>query len=132
MTLRVESRLSQGLEAKVTRIIGCAIEVHRRLGPGLSEGLYEDAMTIELEVAGLKFERQRKVTVRYRDKPLRTQKIDLVVEEQVVVEIKAVETLIAVHQAQLLSYVRSAQLPVGLLINFNGELIRNNIKRVVN
>ena len=116
----------------MARIIGCAIEVHRRLGPGLLEGLYEDAMTIELEFAGLTFERQRQVVVKYRDKPLRMQKIDLVVEGEVVVEIKTVESLIAVHQAQLLSYVRSAQLPVGLLINFNGDLIRNNIKRVIN
>lgn len=88
-------------------------------------------MTIELEFKGLKFERQREVIVRYRDRPLRPQRLDLVIENQVVVEIKAVDQLHSVHRAQLLSYVRSAHLHVGLLINFNGEMIKGNVKRVV-
>jgi GxxExxY protein len=132
MTLRTSSRLSAELEALVTRIIGCAIEVHRRLGPGLTEGLYEDALTIELELAGLRFERQRRVTVEYRGRPLRSQIIDLVVDDRVVLEIKAVGSLAPIHRAQLLSYVRCAKLPIGLLINFNGETIKGNLARVVN
>ncbi len=131
MRLRVVSPLPDALERIIARIIGCAIEVHRRLGPGLSEGLYEDALTIELEFQGLKFDRQREIIVHYRDKPLRPQRVDLVVEGQVVVEIKAVEQLHSIHRAQLLSYVRSAGLQVGLLINFNGETIKGNVKRVV-
>jgi GxxExxY protein len=131
MRLRVTSPLPDVLERIISRIIGCAIEVHRRLGPGLSEGLYEDALTIELEFQGLKFDRQREILVHYRDKLLRPQRLDLVVEDQVVVEIKAVEQLHPIHRAQLLSYVRSAGLPVGLLVNFNGETIKGNVKRVV-
>lgn len=131
MSLRLVSPLPDAVEKVLSRIIGCAISVHRALGPGLSEGIYEDAMTIELEFKGLKFERQREVIVRYRDRPLRPQRLDLVIENRVVVEIKAVDQLHSVHRAQLLSYVRSAHLHVGLLINFNGEMIKGNVKRVV-
>jgi GxxExxY protein len=132
MTLRVPSSLPDELERVISRILNCALEVHRRLGPGLSEGIYEDAMTIELEFEGLAFERQQQVIVRYRDRPLRAQRFDLVVEKQVVVEIKSVEQLHPIHKAQLLSYVRSAQLRVGLLINFGGQTLRGNVNRVVN
>jgi GxxExxY protein len=132
MSLRLVSPLPDAVENLLSRIIGCAISVHRALGPGLSEGIYEDAMTIELEFKGLKFARQREVIVLYRDRSLRAQRLDLVVENQVVVEIKAVEQLHPIHTAQLLSYVRSAKLRVGLLINFNGETIKGNFKRVVN
>ena len=103
MSLRVPSPLPDWVEAIVERVIGCAIEVHRRLGPGLSEGIYEDAMTIELEAAGLAFDRQREIVIHYRNKPLRPQRIDLVVERQIVVEVKAVEQLHSLHRAQLLS-----------------------------
>jgi GxxExxY protein len=131
MALRVESPLSEETEALVTRIIGCAIEVHRRLGPGLSEGIYEDAMTIELELEGLAFSRQRQVIVQYRGRPLRPQRLDLVVENQVVVELKAVERLIHAHKTQLVSYLNAADLPVGLLFNFNAETIKGSMKRVI-
>jgi GxxExxY protein len=129
--LRINSPLPAALEEIVTRIIGCAIEVHRQLGPGLAEGVYEDAMTIELEVNGLHFDRQRQVVIRYRGKPLRPQRIDLIVENQVVVELKAVDRLHPAHGAQLLSYVRSVGLHVGLLFNFNGETVAGNMKRFV-
>jgi GxxExxY protein len=131
MTLRIQSPLSDEIELIIERIIGCAIEVHRRLGPGFVEGIYEDAMTIELEAAGLAFDRQREIVIHYRDKPLRPQRIDLLVEGQIVVEVKAVEQLHSLHRAQLLSYARSARLQVGLLINFNGEVLKGNIRRVV-
>lgn len=131
MAIRLPSPLSEALEAIVSRIIGVAIEVHTRLGPGLGEGQYEDAMTIELKEAQLRFDRQRTVTIKYRDQPLRPQRIDLVVEDQVIVEIKAVERLSSVHQAQVISYLRATGLHVGLLINFNGTAIQGNFKRVV-
>ena len=131
MTLRISSPLPAETESTMTRIIGCAIEVHKRLGPGFSEGLWEDALTIELEFQGLRFERQREVIVRYRDKPLRAQRIDLVVEDRVIVEIKAVEAIHPVHRAQVLSYLRSTGLRAGLLINFNAEVIKGNVRRVV-
>src|SRR5687767_6607875 len=103
MTLRVSSPLPDSVEVIVERVIGCAIEVHRRLGPGLSEGIYEDAMAIELDAAGLGYDRQRLVVIHYRDMPLRPQRLDLVVENALVVEIKAVEQLHSIHRAQLLS-----------------------------
>jgi GxxExxY protein len=131
MSLRVNSPLPDYVEAIVERVIGCAIEVHRRLGPGLCEGIYEDAMTVELNLEGLSYDRQRQVVIHYRDMPLRAQRLDLVVENAVVVEIKAVEQLHSVHRAQLVSYIRSAGLQVGLLMNFNGEVLKGNIKRVV-
>ena len=132
MGLRVESPLSEELEAIVERVIGCAIEVHKRLGPGLSEGIYEDAMTIELEYQGLSFSRQRQVVVEYRGRRLRPPRLDLVVENQVIVELKVVERLHYVHRNQLLSYLHAADMPIGLLFNFNGETIKGSMKRVVN
>lgn len=129
MPLHVESPVSESVEKIVTRIIAVAIEVHRRLGPGLGEGQYEDAMTIELKAAGLRFERQRTVVIEYRDQPLRPQRIDLIVEEQVVVEIKAVDRLHPVHKGQVISYLRATDLRIGLLINFNAPVVV--VKRVV-
>jgi GxxExxY protein len=131
MRLRIPSPLPDSLEAVVTQIIGAAIEVHRRLGPGLGEGQYEDAMLIELEFQGLRFDRQRVVIIEYRGKPLRPQRIDLIVEDQVVVELKAVECIVPVHLAQVRSYVRATKLRIGLLINFNAPTLTNNIKRVI-
>jgi GxxExxY protein len=132
MRLRVDSPLSDELEAIVTRVIGCAIEVHRNLGPGLAERIYEDAMTIELELQGLTFSRQQRVVIEYKGRKLRPQRLDLVVEQQIVVELKAVERLLELHKDQLLSYLHAADLPVGLLFNFNGETIKGSMKRVVN
>ena len=132
MGLRVETPLSDELEAIISRIIGCAIEVHRRLGPGFAEAIYEDALTIELEYAGLKFDRQRQVLVQYRGRPLRPQRLDLVVADRVVLELKAVERLLEVHKAQLLAYLVAAELPVGLLFNFSAETVSGRMKRVIN
>ncbi len=131
MTLRIPSPLPESLEAIVTHIIGVAIEVHRRLGPGLGEGQDEDAMRIELEFQRLKFEHQRVVVIEYRGRRLRPHRIDLIVENQVVVELKAVESLVPLHYAQVRAYVRATKLRIGLLINFNAPTLTNNIKRVI-
>src|SRR5262245_26050355 len=104
MPLRIQSPLPLEVEALVTRIIGAAVEVHRRLGPGLTEGQYEDALIIELGTESVSVERQRTVTITYRGQPLRPQRIDLIVEGQVLVEVKAVERLMSVHQSQIISY----------------------------
>ena len=132
MGLRVETPLSDELEAIIHRIIGCAIEVHRQLGPGLLEGVYEDAMTVELELQGLSFNRQHRVVVEYKGRKLRPQRLDLVVEKQVVLELKAVERLMHAHKNQLISYLHAADLPVGLLFNFNAETVTGTMQRVVN
>jgi GxxExxY protein len=112
------------------RIIGCAIAVHKALGPGLIEATYEEALCIELNEERLCFERQLRVPVTYRGKLIGEYRPDLVVEEIVVVEIKSVERLIGLHQAQLLAYMRVLRLPVGLLLNFNGETLRSGVRRL--
>ena len=112
------------------RIIGCAIAVHRALGPGLLEATYEEALCIEFEDRRLRFSRQVRVPITYRGRLIGEYRPDLVVEETVVVEIKSVERLIGLHQAQLLAYMRILKLPVGLLVNFNGETLRSGVKRL--
>ena len=121
------------IHAEMTsRIIGAAIEVHRELGPGLLESAYEECLCYELSQAGLKFQRQMELPVRYKRIRLDCgYRADLVVESCVLVELKAVEAINAVHEAQLLTYLRISQLRVGLLINFNCETLKDGIHRRV-
>jgi GxxExxY protein len=112
------------------RIIGCGMEVHRRLGPGLSESNYEEALCIELTSAGLSYVRQVSVPVLYKEQQIGQHRPDLVVENTVVVEIKSVERLIGVHRAQTLTYMRILQMPLGLILNFNSEVLRTGIVRL--
>jgi GxxExxY protein len=112
------------------RIIGCGIEVHRVLGPGLMESSYERAFCIELAGACLAYDRQRIVPVMYKGALIGEHRPDLVIENRVVVEIKSVERLIGLHEAQLLAYMRLLRLPVGLLLNFNSEVLRTGVKRL--
>lgn len=128
---RVPPRLPAEMEAIVTRTIGCAISVHRSLGPGFREGLYHDAMRIELSARGLPWSSDVEVDVFYRGQPLRRQKLDLVVDRFIVVEIKAVDRLHPIHEAQILSYMRAAKLPVGLLMNFNSNYVKSQLRRFV-
>ena len=131
MLIRVTPVLSPEREAIVTRTIGCAIRVHQALGPGFHEAIYQDAMGVELEWEGLPYEREFRVAMFYRERPLRTQRLDLVVDGLVVVELKAVEHLERVHQTQLLSYMKAAKLPVGWLINFHAEFLKSQLRRFV-
>ncbi|MGA3117027.1 MAG: GxxExxY protein [Syntrophobacteraceae bacterium] len=119
---------------KITEIIiGAAIAVHRALGPGLLESTYEACMLYELNERGLKTERQKPLPVTYRGVHLECgYLIDLLVEDQVIVELKAVEKLEPIHEAQLLSYLKLSGLQVGLLINCNVIELRRGIRRVVN
>ena len=119
------------VDDKLTRlIIGAAIEVHRHLGPGLTEPAYERALTIELTRIGTSFVRQLSVPVLFRGHVVGTYRADLVVENRVVVEIKSVEKLAGVHQAQLLAYMRVLRMPTGLLLNFYGEVLRTGVRRL--
>ncbi len=114
-------------------IIGDAIAVHRALGPGLLESAYEACLAFELTEHGLKVERQKPLPVVYRDVKLDCgYRLDILVEESTVVEIKAVDCLAPIHKAQLLSYLRLSGCKVGLLINFNVKLLMNGIVRMVN
>jgi GxxExxY protein len=119
---------------KITEsIIGAAIEVHRAIGPGLLESAYEACLAFELVQRGLKVEQQKLLPVVYREVKLDCgYRLDLLVEEEVIVEIKAVDRLAPIHQAQLLSYLRLSGCKVGLLINFNVKVLKDGIRRVVN
>lgn len=114
----------------VTRkIIACAIEVHKHLGPGLLESLYEQAMVVELRINGLKVEQQVPVSVEYKGHAIGTYRIDLLVEDTVIVELKSVGRNDPVFSAQILSYLRLANKKVGLLINFNTQLLTRGVQR---
>lgn len=113
-------------------LIGCALEVHRVLGPGLLESTYEQCLAYELSKLGLSFVRQVSMPVSYKQVKLDCgYKIDLLVEDKIVVELKSVEYLLPVHKAQILTYMKLSQYPIGLLINFNEKLLKQGIKRFV-
>jgi GxxExxY protein len=115
------------------RIIGAAIEVHRHLGPGLLESAYEACLAYELRQIGLRVEQQRPLPVVYKDVTLDCgYRLDLVVEDSIVIEVKAVEQLARIHDAQLLSYLRLSGLRVGLLMNFHSRVLKDGLKRIVN
>ncbi len=113
------------------KIIGCAIEVHSQLGPGLLEATYEEALCIELGDAGLKHQRQASFPVAYKGRTIGEYRLDLIVGDSVVVEIKSVERFDSVFEAQVLTYLRVTGKKVGLLINFNTRLLREGIKRFI-
>jgi GxxExxY protein len=115
------------------RIIGAAIEVHRHLGPGLLESAYESCLVFELRKLGLRVEEQKPLPVIYKEVKLDCgYRLDLVVEDEIIVEVKAVETLLPIHDAQLLSYLRLAHKRVGLLLNFHVPVLKSGMKRIVN
>jgi GxxExxY protein len=114
-------------------IIGAAIEVHRLLGAGLLESVYEEALAIELEDRGLPFAKQVEVSLQYKGRHLRhLLKLDLLVADTIVVEVKSVERILPVHEAQLLSYLRLTGKKLGLLINFNSAILSKSVRRIVN
>ena len=115
-----------------TEIIGAAIEVHRALGPGLLEELYEDAFCIELEERKLKYQRQRHINIVYKGRDIGDMVADMVVDNAVIVELKSVESLNQIHFAQpMMTNMKLMNPKKGLLINFNGRFLREGIKRIV-
>jgi GxxExxY protein len=113
------------------QIIGAAIEVHRLLGPGFLEIVYERALMHELQLRGLKAEKQKDILVPYKDIQIEGQRLDLLVGGRVIVELKAVTELHPLHQAQLLSYLKATGLRLGLLINFHVPVLKDGLKRIV-
>ena len=114
------------------RVIGCAIEVHRVLGPGFLESTYEQCLARELQLQDISFKLQHPLPVIYKGIRLDCgYRVDFLVEEDLIVELKSVEKVLAIHEAQLLSYMKLAEIKVGLLINFNVEILKNGIKRFV-
>lgn len=126
-----QKRLPDQDDPLTRRIIACAIEVHKRLGPGLLEKLYKEAMVIEMELDGLKVGKNVKVPVEYRDQPIGEYFIDLLVNDTVILELKSVERHDPVFEAQILSYMKLTGKKVGLLVNFNSKMVKDGIKRFV-
>jgi GxxExxY protein len=119
-------------DALSKEIIGCAIDVHKGLGPGLLESAYEECLIYELLTKGLKVERQKPVPVVYKDIKLDCgYRLDLLVDRNIVIELKSVDFIIPVHEAQILTYMRFAKIKTGLLINFNVTVLKNGIRRFV-
>lgn len=115
------------------KIIGAAIEVHRILGPGLLESVYEDALCHELHLRGLRFKRQQNVPIPYKGVKISSDlRLDLIVENKVIVDLTAKESLSAIDKPKLLTYLRMTNCHLGLIINFHNELLRHGIHRVVN
>ena len=118
-------------EATMIRVLDCAFAVHRELGPGFKEAIYGKALRLELEVQGIRFESEKPIEVKYRSWLIPGQRLDLLVEGSVIVEIKAVKKLKLLHRRQIVSYLRSLGLRAGLLLNFDRPYLREGIRRIV-
>ncbi len=128
-----ETSEQQRINQITDKIIGCAISVHRVLGPGLLESAYEECLCYELSQANLKFERQVHLPVVYKQVKLDCgYKMDVVVENAVIIEVKAVERVLTVHEAQLLSYLKLYDKRLGLLLNFHVSILKNGMTRIAN
>lgn len=115
------------------KIIGAAIEVHKYFGPGLVEQIYEEALCYEFSLRGIRFERQKQVPIYYKEVKLGVPlRLDLIVEEKVIVDLKAKEEVTPLDRAKLLSYLRLSKLKLGLIINFHSILLKDGVERVVN
>lgn len=114
------------------RVIGCAMEVHRRLGPGLLESAYRDALAIELLLGGFEVEKERRVAIEYRGEPIGNAfRLDILVERKRVVEVKSVEKIHRVHVAQVITYLKLADMPAGLLLNFDVTALKLGVRRLL-
>ena len=131
MFTKTDPLLSPAQEKIVTDTIACGIAVHRELGPGFKHVIYERAFCLELESRNIKFESEKKIDVRYKKWKIPGQKVDLIVECVVLVELKAVPKLKQLHTSQVISYLRTLDLRVGLLMNFNCPLFKDGLKRIV-
>ena len=129
--LHATSSLDSSTEDLIHRTIGCCLEVHRELGPGLLEEIYQRAVAFELGSCGIPFEREKSFPVMYHGKRLYTHRLDLVVDGRLVLELKAIDRLHPVHQAQALSGLKVSKLRVALLINFNVAILKEGVKRIV-
>ena len=123
--------LPEPIERVGKQVLDAAFRVHRELGPGFLEKFYEEALCIELAAQGIPFVRQKSIEVYYRGHLLGRQRLDIIVDEKVIVEVKAVEKLLPVHEAQLISYLQATGLRLGFLINFQVHLLKHGLRRIV-
>ncbi|MCX6912562.1 MAG: GxxExxY protein [Verrucomicrobiota bacterium] len=125
--------IPRDVEEMATLAVDSAFSVHKELGPGLLESAYEACFAHELELRGVKYQRQLPVPLNYKGKLIEVGfRADIVIEQRLLIELKAVEGIIPVHQAQVITYLKILQLPLGLLINFNEVLIKHGIHRILN
>jgi GxxExxY protein len=129
MDARVEP--SREVDELANAVIGAAIEVHKHLGPGYLESVYEEALAIELGLRGIPYHRQHPVSVAYKGAAVEEGRLDFLVGSQMIVELKAVENILPIHKSQLISYLKAMSLPLGLLMNFNVRMMRDGIQRIV-
>jgi GxxExxY protein len=129
--LRVATPLSAEIEQIVTRIMDCAFAVHRALGPGFKESIYRQALCLEMDARGLKFEREKPIEVTYKHWMIPGQRVDLLIEGVVLVEIKSVPRLRKIHSSQVVSYLKTMNLRIGLLVNFKARVLKEGFKRVI-
>ena len=129
--MRVETPLTDDEEALVTATMDCGFTVHRTLGPGFKESIYTEALSLELNLRGMKFEREKAIKVKYREWRIPGQRVDLIVENLIIVEVKTIPAVRALHRRQVLSYLRTTGLPIGLIMNFNTEKLIEGFRRVV-
>ena len=121
------------IERLARRTVDAALTVHRTLGPGLLESAYQQCLAIELVHQGLSIEQEKSLPLIYRDQPVETSyRLDLIVGGQLLVELKTVESVLPIHQAQVVTYLKLLRLPLGLLINFNVPLVKDGITRILN
>lgn len=129
--LRVNSPLPVETEAIVTKAIDCGFTVHVALGPGFREVIYERAYCLELESRGLRFESEKRIEVKYKQWRIPGQKVDLILEGIVLVEIKAVPRLRKIHRLQVLSYLKTMDIRIGLLMNFGTATFKHGVQRII-
>ncbi len=129
--MQLPRALSVETEQLIHRVIGLCIEVHRTLGPGLPERAYSRAVALELQIAGIRYDRERALEVRYRGRVVCVHRVDFIVAGMLVLELKSVERLESVHTAQALTYLRISGICAALLINFNVAVLREGIRRVI-
>ena len=127
-----ERKLDGDLESLAYAAIGAAIEVHKHMGPGLPENSYRDALSHELDLRGIPFERECPVDILYKGKCVGKGRIDLLVDRRIIIELKVVENLLPLHRAQVISYLKLTKLQLALIINFNVEVLRAGVRRVIN
>lgn len=122
--------MNQEQDPLTHQIIGCAIEVHKQLGPGLLESIYQEALAVEFQLQGIQFQKELELPVSYKGYPLGSRyRLDFIVSSEIIIELKAVENTLPIHHAQLLTYMKLTNKPKGLLINFNVPVLTKGIKR---
>ena len=131
MESNLKGNVKYPLKEITDKIISSAIEVHTILGPGLLERVYEDALSHEFSIRGIVFERQKEINLLYKGKNVGSHRIDFLVENEVVLELKAIESIHRIHEAQLITYLKAMNKKIGLIINFNVKMLRDGIKRLI-